>query len=153
MRFALASITLLSVLLLPACSPLTLKPADFSWPVEMMLKVDGKGMVQENRYSIAVNVKELLFAETQDSVNVSRHTLRMIRDTRGYYFITASKFKNVYVFEHGDGALKLVSKIKVSEQGLESPALNQRPPYIQLVNEKDPPILLDRDGIQQGGKK
>ncbi len=153
MRIILASMVVLSVLLLPACSPLTLKPADFSWPVESVLKVDAKGMAQENRYSVTFNAKPLLFAETQDSVNVTKHSLRMIRDGRGYYFITASGFKNVYVFEHGDGSLKLVSAIKVSEKGLDSPALNLRPPYVQLVTEKDPAVLLDRDGIQQGGKK
>ncbi len=153
MRLALASMAVLSVLLLPACSPLTLKPADFSWPVESVLKVDPKGWVQENRYSVSFNAKPLLFAETQDSVNVTKHTLRMIRDARGYYFVTASGFKNVYVFEQSDGSLKLATAIKVSDKGLNGPALNLRPPYVQLVTEKDPPVLLDRDGIQQGGKK
>jgi hypothetical protein len=140
-------------LLFAGCSSLILKPADFAYPVESVLPVDHKGIVQDERYSLSIGVKELLFAETQDSINVSKHTLHVIRDIRGYYFITGSKFKNVYVFEQTDGGLKLNSKILVKEQGLGDPAFNQKPPYIQLLNEKDKPILLSKDGIQEGGKK
>ena len=134
------------------CSSVMLKPADFSWPIEVVTKVDGKGVVQDTRYSFTMNVKELLFDETQDSVNVTRHSLRVIRDMRGYYFITADKFKNVYVFEQSDGALKLANKIKVSEKGLDSPAFNQRAPYVQIISENEKSVMVSRDGVHQGGK-
>lgn len=143
----------LIVLLVAGCSSLILKPGNFSWPVESVLKVDSKGMVHDERYSFSLNVKELLFVETQDSVNVSKVTLRMIRDVRGYYFLTAPKFQNVYVFEQAEGSLKLSSKILVSQKGLNDPAFNLRSPNIQLVNEKDPPILLSKEGVMEGGKK
>ena len=143
----------LIVLLVAGCSSLILKPGNFSWPVESVLKVDSKGMVHDERYSFSLNVKELLFVETQDSVNVSKVTLRMIRDVRGYYFLTAPKFQNVYVFEQAEGGLKLSSKILVSQKGLNDPAFNLRSPNIQLVNEKDPPILLSKEGVMEGGKK
>lgn len=138
------------------CSTLVLRPVDFSWPVEVTLQPDGNGNVQEARYQLSFNVKALLFEELHDSTAVAGHTLHVLRDRAGYYFITAEGFKNVYVFGQGDGALKLQKKIFVSEKGLDAPALNQRVSCISLINEKrenEAPILLTKDGIAQGGKK
>lgn len=138
------------------CSTLVLRPVDFSWPIEVTLQPDGKGNVLEARYQLSFNVKALLFEELQDSTAVAKHTLHVLRDQAGYYFITAKGFKNVYVFGHGDGTLRLQKKILVSEKGLNAPALNQRAPYISLINEKrgnEAPILLTKDGIAEGGKK
>ena len=142
-----------SFLLLAGCSSLTLKPGDFAWPVESVLAVDRHGNVQSDRYSFSFNVKALLFAETQDSVNISKVTLRTIRDGKGYYFITASQFKNVYVFEQSEGGLKLRNKILVAPNGMVTPALNQREPYIQLVNGQNPAVMLTSDGVVEGEKK
>jgi len=135
------------------CASLTLAPVHYQWPVESVLTVDAKGMVEEARYSTSFNVKPLLFEETADSVHVSGIELRVIRDIDGYYYITAPKFKNVYVFSSDEGKLKLAKKIMVSETGLASPAFNQRPPHIQLLNGKDKPMLLTKDGVQPGGQK
>jgi len=143
----------LSFLILAGCSSLTLKPCDFSWPVESALSVDGQGNVQSERYSFSLNVKELLFAETKDSVNVTKVTLRMIRNMKGFYFITASQFQNVYVFEQTEGCLKLKNEILVAQNGLSEPAFNQRVPYIQLVRGQNPAILLTEDGVFEGEKK
>jgi hypothetical protein len=144
------------VLLITGCSTLVLRPVDFSWPIEVTLQPDGKGNVRENRYQVSFNVKALLFEELKDSTTVTKHTLHVIRDNAGFYFVTAKGFKNVYVLSHGDGTLVLRKKILVSEQGLDAPALNQRAPYISLINEKrgnEAPILLTKDGIAEGGKK
>jgi hypothetical protein len=138
------------------CSTLVLRPVDFSWPVEVTLLPDGKGNVQETRYQLSFNVKALLFEELRDSVTVAKQALHVLRDRAGYYFITAKGFKNVYVFGHGDGTLRLHKKIFVSEKGLDTPALNQRVPHISLINEKrgdEAPILLTKDGIAEGGQK
>ena len=138
------------------CSTLVLRPVDFSWPIEAVLQPDGKGNVREARYQVSFNVKALLFEELQDSTDAAKHTLHVLRDQAGYYFITAKGFKNVYVFGHGDGTLRLQKKISVSEKGLDAPALNQRVPYISLINEKrgnEAPILLTKDGIAEGAKK
>jgi hypothetical protein len=138
------------------CSTLVLRPVDFSWPIEAALQPDGKGNVREARYQVSFNVKALLFEELQDSTAASKHTLHILRDQAGYYFVTAKGFKNVYVFGHGDGALTLYKKILVSEKGLDAPALNQRVPHVSLSNEKkgsEAPILLTKDGIAEGGKK
>lgn len=138
------------------CSRLVLRPVDFSWPIEVTLQPDGKGNVREVRYQVSFNVKALLFDELRDSIAVTKHTLHVLRDQAGYYFMTAKGFKNVYVFEHGEGALRLYKKILVSEKGLDAPALNQRAPYISLITEtkpNEPPILLMKDGIAEGGRK
>ncbi|MEK6566690.1 MAG: hypothetical protein AABZ41_08295, partial [Bacteroidota bacterium] len=127
----------LFVVVLAGCSGMLLKPAEFAWPVESVMTVDSKGMVQEDRYSMSFSVKPILLEETGDTMRMSRHTVRMIRDDRGYYFLTAAKFKNVYVLTADDGALKVATKILVKETGLDNPAFNQRPPYIQVLNEKD----------------
>ena len=143
-------------IILVGCSPLLLRPVDFSWPIEVTLKPDGKGNVHESRYQVSFNVKALLFEELQDSVAVTKHTLHILRDQAGYFFIVAKGFKNVYIFGQGDGALKLEKKIFISEKGLEAPALNQKTPYIHLINEdkeNEVPVVLTKDGILEGGKK
>lgn len=135
------------------CSSLMLKPADFSWPVESVLKADSNGMIQENRYQLSFSVRPLLFEETGDSANASEVTIRMIRDHMGYYFIAAPKFKNVYVFATAEGGLKLEKKIMISAGGMNAPAFNSRAPYIQLLNENDKPRLLSKDGIHVGTQR
>jgi hypothetical protein len=138
---------------LAGCSSLILKPGDFAWPIESVLKVDDSGKIEDKQFYFSINVKELLFTETQDSVNISNVTLRIIRDGRGFYFITASKFKNVYIFQQTDGGLQLTRKILVAKNGLENPAFNQRSPYIELLNEQNSPILLTHEGVSEGEKK
>lgn len=144
---------ILLAVLAAGCSPLMLKPANFSWPIEDELKSDSHGMVHEDRYSLSFSIKPLMYAETKDSIHVANKPIRLIRGVRGYYYITAPKFKNVYVFSQGDGGLVLEKKIAVSEEGLTSPAFNQRPPYIELINGNGKPIYLNIDGIRQEGAR
>jgi hypothetical protein len=142
--------------LVEGCAPLTLRPADFSWPVDVVVKPDSIGTVQHTRYQISFNVKALLFEELKDSVKVTQHLFHIIRDKKGYYFITAKDFKNVYVFAQKEGSLELEKKIFISEKSLKAPAMNQKSPFIQLVNEVDEnelPIMLSESGIQKGGSK
>ena len=158
MRISLIVVAFLALAILSGCTPLSLRPADFAWPVEDVVTPDGGGVVHVKRYEVAFNVKAMLFDAVQDSVNVTKHELRLIRSIDGYYFITAKKFKDVYVFGTGDGALELKKKIMINEKGLEAPAFNQKKPYVQLVNENkesEAPILLTKDGIYvpEGGKK
>lgn len=131
------------------CSTIVLQPADFSWPIESVLKVNEKGMIQDQRHSFTLNVKELFFAELQDSLSFPV-PVRIIRNGEGYYFLTAQRFKNVYVLEQVEGGMKVVNTISIKQSGLESPALNQRPPYIQLINENDAPRMLTKNGIVEG---
>jgi hypothetical protein len=156
MRLAVILSVCVLVMIFSGCSTLVLRPADFAWPVEVALKPDGKGVVQEARYQVSFNIKALLFEELKDSSSVTKQTLHILRDQAGYYFMTAKDFKNVYVFCQSEGALKLEKKILVSEKGLEAPAFNQKTPYIHLINENNEnaaPIALTKDGILEGEKK
>jgi len=135
------------------CSSLTLRPADFAWPVEQVVKVDAKGMANVMRYSFAMNVKPLLFEETGDSTNVARWSIRVLCDQRGFYFLTADGFKHVYVFKQADAELAIEERILIAEQGISGSALNQRAPHVELVREGAPAVKLSPDGIVEGGSK
>lgn len=129
------------------CASLRLEPADFAWPLESVLEADAHGIVVENRYSISLNIKPLFFAEFQDSSNVAGKSVRIIRSDKGYYFVTAEKFKNVYVFGTDEGALVEKNTILISESGITAPAFNQRTPDIEFLN-GGRKLLLDADGIK-----
>lgn len=148
-KFIMISVALL--LLGTACSMLTLQPADFSWPVESLLKVDDQGNVAEDRYSTSFNTIGLFYEEFQDSLAYRGKSIHLIRNNWGDYFITGDEFKNVYVFKAYEGTLELEKKIFISEFGLKTPALNQRTPYIELLD-GDNKIYLTSDGIDGGSK-
>jgi hypothetical protein len=153
MKFIKNVMLLSIIILLPACSTLILQPADFAWPIESVLKVENNGFVQEPRFSLSFNAKDLFFQETGDSLGYQNKELHLIRSTKGYYFITADNFKNVYVFNADNGTLKLNNKIEISDStGIGNPALNQRSPYIELSygNKK---INLTNEGIKEGDEK
>lgn len=139
------------ILIGTACSMLTLQPADFSWPVESLLKVDDQGNVTEDRYATSFNTTGLFYEEFQDSMAYKGKEIRLIRNNAGNYFITGKDFKNVYVFKANEGTLALEKKIFISEFGFKSPAFNQRSPYIELVD-GDYKINLTNDGIEGGLK-
>lgn len=147
-------IKIISILLLgltSSCSTLVLKPADFAWPVESVLAVDEDGNVSEERYSISFNTKGLFFEEMKDSSAFQGKELRVLRDVMGFYFITANNFKNVYVFEMDEGAMELDNTILISEAGILNPALNQRPPYVELIS-NGKSMLLTNKGINREKK-
>lgn len=139
------------ILITAACSVLTLQPANFSWPLESVLPVDDNGKVTEDRYSLEVNTVRLFFEEFQDSLSYKSKEVRIIRDNRGFYFMTASNFKNVYVFKVDEGKLVQENKIFISEFGLQAPAFNQRDPYIELVDGTNR-MNLTHKGIEGGTK-
>ena len=126
--------SLLLFIITTACSVLTLQPANFSWPLESVLPVDDNGKVSDDRYSFEVNTVGLFFEEFQDSLSYKGKEIRMIRDNQGFYFLTSSNFKNVYVFKAEEGKMVQENKIFISEFGLQTPAFNQRDPYVELVD-------------------
>jgi hypothetical protein len=141
----------ISIPILSACSSLLLEPAQFSWPIESVLKVDKDGFVKEERHSINFNTKALFFQETQDSLSFAGKTLHLIRNNEGYYFMTSTDFKNVYVFSVEKNAFSLQNTILVNETGLSNPAFNQRSPYIELLDDAKT-YKLTSEGIQEGAK-
>jgi hypothetical protein len=144
----------LSVLLvlLAGCSSLRIDSVDYGWPVESELTVSDANTIVEGRYIVSCNVSKIASEEFQDSTALRGTKIRLLRSSEGYYFLTGSKFKNVYVFTPGAGTLSLNSKIEVSKSGLKSPALNQRPPYVELLDADTPVKLLTNDDIVEGKK-
>ncbi len=145
MRFQKYSSALL-LLIISACSSLTLKPADYSWPIENVLKVDNKGFVEEQRYSFTLKVKALFYEEFKDSTNFSGKEIRLIRDKVGFIYITGKEFKNVYVFAVEENGMDLENKILITETGLSSPMFNQKSPNIELLDNSNK-YLLNNEGI------
>lgn len=139
------------ILIGTACTMLTLQPADFSWPVESLLKIDGQGNVIADRYSTSFNTTGLFFEEFQDSMAYNGKDIHLIRNNWGDYFITGKEFKNVYVFKASEGTLVLEKKIFISEFGLKDPAFNQRSPYVELLD-GDYKINLTSEGIEGDSK-
>jgi len=148
-QFIIISVSL--ILITTACTTLKLQPADFSWPVESALKVDGQGNVTEDRYSTDFSTVGLFYEEFQDSMAYKGKEIHLIRNNGGDYFITGKEFKNVYVFKASEGTLVLEKKIFISEFGLKDPAFNQRSPYIELLD-GDYKINLTSEGIEGGSK-
>jgi hypothetical protein len=140
-----------SFTLLVACTSLLLEPAQFSWPIESVLKVDKDGFVKEERHSINFNTKALFFDETQDSLSYAGNTLHLIRNNEGFYFMTSNDFKNVYVFSVQKNAFILQNKILVKETGLINPAFNQRSSFIELLDDGKTYKLTSK-GIEEGVK-
>lgn len=140
-------ISLGTLLIFSGCAAVILKPADFSWPIENVVKVDEKGFIKEDRYTFSINVKRIFFEEHKDSNLALGKEIRIIRSQAGYYFITASNFRNVYVFLPVEGGMKLIKKILISESEILShPAFNQKAPYIELIDGQKK-YLLNHKGI------
>ena len=134
-----------------ACSTLKLQQADFAWPVESVIAVDENGKVSDDRYSMSFDTKSLFIEETDDSSAYEGKKIRILRDINGYYFITAEMFKNVYVFQMDNGSMVLLNKIFISGFGLKDPALNQRAPYIELID-GGKSLYLTNNGIDRNKK-
>lgn len=130
-----------------SCASLSLQWVDYSWPVESVLKVSQHNTIDEGRYAITIRVTYLALEEFEDSTALIGTSVRLIRSEEGYYFVTGPRFKNVYVFTPGASELNLKSRIHVSDAGLKSPALNQRTPYIELLDGKTMKQLLTSDNV------
>ena len=138
---------ILLLIVVSACSTLTLKSGDFAWPIENALKIDSKGIITEQRYAFSINIKPLYWEEFKDSTNYVGKEVRIIRDKSGFYFITGKDFKNVYVFKTIESGMALENKIVISEQkGLTNPAFNQKSPNIELLDNPNK-YLLNAKGI------
>jgi hypothetical protein len=139
-----------ALLICSACSTLTLESADFSWPVESVLPVDNEGRIIDQRYAIEFNTQPLFYEEHNDSSAFVGKEIRLIRDQKGYYYLTANEFKNVYVFRADEGELTLENKISISETGIARPAFNQRGTHIELIDANSKALNLTNNGIEGG---
>ncbi len=148
-------------IMMGACASLSLTNVDFAWPVESSLPVNNTNSVEDGRYAVAFNVAPLATEEFQDSSALKSKSLRILRNSNGYYFVTAAGFRNVYVLSPGEGILRVKKKISIGKNAegqelrLDNPALNQRPPYVELVDGQMK-YILSPDGMVEapaGGPK
>ena len=143
----IAAIMLFSAVMLPACSSLSLQQVDYGWPVESVLTVSEANTVTEGRHAISFNVAPLAEAEFENANALRGKEIRLLRSTDGMYYVTGSQFKHVYVMAPEAGELSLHRKYEVSEKGLTKPALNQREPYVELIDGSSVRLLMTRDDI------
>ncbi len=133
-----------------ACKTFKVENVNYAQQVESVLVPTYDGTVTDARYAISFNILPFQYQEMKDSSSVKVEKVRLIRNQRGYYFITANGFSNVYVMEPIDSGLRLKERIAVSETGLEAPAFNLRHPYIQLIDTKTSKIIsLNEKGINK----
>lgn len=150
--FSITSIGFLAIaILFTGCgSSLTISDVDYGQPLEAVLEPDEDGQVKDTRNGIEFNIKPLQFEETEDTSSITTNEIRMIRGSEGYYFITAPGYNNVYVMAPEANELKLENLIEITEDGLGSPAFNQRNSHIQLVDQDtDETYSLDSEGLRE----
>ncbi|GAB5408843.1 MAG: hypothetical protein BalsKO_12080 [Balneolaceae bacterium] len=142
----------LGIFFLQACNKsLVVKNVNYAQQIESVLIPDSDGTVTDVRHGISYSILPFQYEEFQDSSTIQLTEVRMIRNDQGFYFITADKFKHVYVMAPKKGELKLLKKIFVDEAGLYSPAFNWRESVVQLINNStEVVILLNEKGIYKG---
>jgi len=125
---------------------LELTPVDYSMMLETVLKPDENGLVTDRGYGVQFNVKPVHFMESGDSTKVEAE-YRFIRDSSGFYYLTSTGYRNVYIFKPADAKLKLHKQVLITEAGLSKPAFNQRNPIIQLIDGESMTYVLNKDGL------
>lgn len=145
--FLLASFLLAAT----ACNKFVVENVNYSQQIESVLIPDENGNVHDVRHGITFNVEPFKAQEFGEEDNTTQiQEVRLIRNAEGYYFITAEKFKHVYVMQPGKSKLKLKNKIKVSEERLNAPAFNLRDATVQLVKtDTDEILTLNENGLQE----
>lgn len=129
-----------------ACGPsLVLQGVDYAQPIESVLTPDSNAEVHDQRYAVKFNISPVLEEEGESSVD----QVRLIRNSAGYYFLTAAGFNNVYVFAPAESELELETKINITGDGLQQPAFNQRNGQIELVDiATGDTYNLDQNGLR-----
>lgn len=140
-------------ILFVSCSTLNIQNVDFSWPVEVVATVSNTNIVSSDRYGLAFSVAAIAQEELQDSSALRNVQVHVLRNGEGFYFVTAAKFKHVYVFRSNAGELSLENAIEIGASPLQSPALNLRTPYVELLDASSPRGMLTHSEIVQGEKK
>ena len=129
-----------------ACGPsLVLQGVDYAQPIESVLSPNSNAEIHDQRYAVKFNISPILEEEGVTSVD----QVRLIRNSAGYYFLTAAGFNNVYVFTPEESELSLETKINISGNGLQQPAFNQRDGQIELVDMATGDTFnLDQNGLR-----
>ncbi|MBI5473185.1 MAG: hypothetical protein HY961_12650 [Ignavibacteriae bacterium] len=143
------AVLLTVVFIFPSCTSFSLQQVDYGWPVESVLKVKENNTVSEGRYAISFNVAPLALREFEDSTALKGKEIRLLRSNEGMYYVTGVNFKNVYVMTPLASELKLRRRFEITPTGLKKPALNQREPYVELVDGNQIRVLMTSDEIYE----
>ena len=134
-RYLLFLLAVAGVVVGQACSKaLVIENVNYAQPIESVLVPDENGVVTDIRHGLSFSVSSLQAEEFGEDSTQQVNEVRMIRNSNGYYFITANNFRHVYVMKPGDGELKLKKQILISEDGIKNPAFNWRSPMVELVS-------------------
>ncbi|MDX1587252.1 MAG: hypothetical protein R3222_10920 [Balneolaceae bacterium] len=148
--YVLIVVLVLGVLFTGCQQSLVISQVDYAQPVESVLEPDSTGKVEDIRSGLSFNILSLQHAETGDSSSVHTEQIRLLRGKEGYYYITAENYRHVYVMAPEKSSLKLVRKVKIDEDGIKKPALNQREGYVLLLSrETDRTYQITPEGIRQ----
>ena len=113
-------------------------------------------MVEAKRYSVSFNINALLSKEFAADSSAAKNTkeINLIRDKAGFYYLTGTKFKNVYVLSQSEGALSVSNTLALpAEKTVEKPVFDQKDSYIELKSGADK-YQVNKGSIQPaGGKK
>lgn len=149
-KLIVASILVVGIILTGCSQSLVISKVDYAQPIESVLTPDEDGIVEDPQNGFSFSIMPLQYAETQDTSSVTTEQVRYIRSKEGFYYITATGYKNVYVMEPKKNSLKLENKIMISEDGITKPAFNQRETFIQLLDrDTGSAWALDPDGVRE----
>ncbi len=151
MRSVIVSLACVAACILFVACGTTIDGVRYAWPVESVLAVGNDNVVEDGRHALKFSVGAIAEKEFADSTSLRGKEIRLLRNNEGFYFLTGKKFKNVYVLSSGTGTLRVKSQIEVAPRGLEDPALNQRLPYVELIDGKLI-VKLTEDDILEGKK-
>lgn len=138
-----------SILWITSCNKsLVIENVNYAQNVESVLVPDEEGIVIDIRNNISFSILPLIHREFGNKSSISINEIRLIRNQKGFYFITAHHFKNVYVFEPIENELKLKKTIAISDNEIHKPIFNWRNPYIEILSlENGNSLFLTEKGI------
>jgi hypothetical protein len=136
-----------------SCSSLKIEDVSYGWSSEFFVNPDDSGNITIPKSSMSFNVTKL-FTEEKITEKPSSYKIRIIRDNDGYFFITADKFKFIWIFETSEKSLKLKNKIELEKDAaLSDPKFNEHKPNIEIFTKDGKKFILDKDGIVKNEEK
>ena len=130
-----------------SCSSFKIEAVKYGWGGEVFINPDENGNIIMSKNSMSFNILPVLKEENLDQ-KPKDIKIRIIRDENGYFYLTANKFKYVWVFISGESLLVLENKIEIyEEKTLDDPKFNEQKPHVKLFLKDGKEFLLDKKGI------
>ena len=138
-----------SLLWISSCNKsLVIENVNYAQNVESVLVPNEEGVVTDIRNNISFSIIPLIHKEFGINSSLNINEIRLIRNQKGFYFITAHHFENVYVFEPIENELKLKKTIAISDNEIHKPIFNWRNPYVEILSlENGNSLFLTEKGI------